>query len=116
MNIYPNAYLKSVQQITIQFLEEHKIKALILDVDNTLIDYYKNLSNNVIEWAEELKRQGIPLAEDTEDRSNIIFSGAESILYGCNPNDITEVVEEIKQWISETKSNYPNYFITGECQ
>lgn len=64
----------------------------------------------------ELKRQGIPLAEDTEDRSNIIFSGAESILYGCNPNDITEVVEEIKQWISETKSNYPNYFITGECQ
>lgn len=64
----------------------------------------------------ELKRQGIPLAEDTEDRSNIIFSGAESILYGCNPNDITEVVEEIKQWISETRSNYPNYFITGECQ
>lgn len=63
----------------------------------------------------ELKRQGIPLAEDTEDRSNIIFSGAESILYGCNPNDITEVVEEIKQWISETKSNYPRYFITGEC-
>lgn len=61
MNIYPNAYLKSVHQITIQFLEEHKIKALILDVDNTLIDYYKNLSNNVIEWAEELKRQGIKL-------------------------------------------------------
>lgn len=44
MNIYPNAYLKTVTDITIDFLEKNKINALILDVDNTLIDYYKNLS------------------------------------------------------------------------
>ena len=61
MNIYPNAYLENVQEITIQFLMENKIKALILDVDNTLIDYYKNLSNEVIKWAHELQGQGIKL-------------------------------------------------------
>ena len=59
MIFYPNAYLSSVQEITIQFLIENKIKALILDVDNTLIDYYKNLSEDVVNWANELQGQGI---------------------------------------------------------
>ena len=61
MNIYPKAYLNKVQDITIQFLIENKIKALILDVDNTLIDYYKNLSDDVIEWAHSLQGQGIKM-------------------------------------------------------
>ena len=61
MNIYPKAYMNKVQDITIQFLIENKIKALILDVDNTLIDYYKNLSNDVVEWARSIQGQGIKL-------------------------------------------------------
>ena len=61
MNIYPNAYLKKVQDINIEFLMKNNIKALILDVDNTLIDYYKNLSEDVIKWASEMKGQGIKL-------------------------------------------------------
>lgn len=61
MNIYPKAYFKCVQEITIQFLIENKIKALILDIDNTLIDYYKNLSDEVIEWANNLQGQGIKM-------------------------------------------------------
>lgn len=60
-NIYPNAYLKSVQDITIGFLMKNKIKALILDVDNTLIDYYRNLSDDVVKWATELQGQGLRL-------------------------------------------------------
>ena len=61
MNIYPNAYLNKVQDINIEFLMKNNIKALILDVDNTLIDYYKNLSDEVIKWANEMKDQGIKL-------------------------------------------------------
>lgn len=61
MNIYPNAYLKSVQDITMQFLMKNKIKALILDVDNTLIDYYRNMSDDVVKWARELKGHGLRL-------------------------------------------------------
>ena len=61
MNIYPKAYLKNVQEITIQFLMENNIKALILDVDNTLIDYYKNLSEETIKWAHDLQGQGIKM-------------------------------------------------------
>ena len=61
MLIYPNSYLKNVQEITIDFLKKNQIKALILDVDNTLIDYYKKLSDDIIRWAENLKGQGIIL-------------------------------------------------------
>ena len=61
MLIHPNAYLNNVKEITIEFLKKNDIKALILDVDNTLIDYYKNLSEEVVTWANELKSQGIKL-------------------------------------------------------
>lgn len=59
--LYPNIYLNKVQDIEIQTLIKNKIKLLILDVDNTLIDYYKNLSEEVINWAKEMKGQGIKL-------------------------------------------------------
>ena len=61
MLIYPNAYLKNVQKITIDFLNKNNIKALILDVDNTLIDYYKNLSEDVVKWARSLQDKGIKM-------------------------------------------------------
>ena len=60
-SLYPNIYLNKVEEITIQTLIKNKIKLLILDVDNTLIDYYKNLSEEVINWAKEMKGQGIKL-------------------------------------------------------
>lgn len=60
-NIYPNLYYTKVEEITIQELIKNKIKLLILDVDNTLIDYYKNLSDSVINWSKEMKGQGIKL-------------------------------------------------------
>ena len=61
MTLKPNAYFKNVQEITIKFLLKKKIKALILDVDNTLIDYNKNLSDSVLKWAYELQGQGIKM-------------------------------------------------------
>ena len=61
MLIYPKAYFKSVDKITIEFLKENEIKALILDVDNTLIDYYKNMSDTTKNWAKSLKEKGIKL-------------------------------------------------------
>ena len=61
MILYPKAYFKKVEQITKEFLQKNKINALILDVDNTLIDFNKNLSQEVINWAKQLKQTGIKL-------------------------------------------------------
>ena len=61
MLIYPNSYFKKIQEITIEFLQKNKIKALILDMDNTLIDYKKNMPKEIEKWAKELKGQGTKL-------------------------------------------------------
>lgn len=59
--LYPDSYFDKVQDITIRFLMKNKIKALVLDVDNTLIDYDKNLSEEIINWSKELQGQGIKM-------------------------------------------------------
>ena len=61
MKLYPNVYFTCVQDIKIDFLIKNKIKALILDVDNTLIDYNKNLSDEIVEWSKLLQGQGIKM-------------------------------------------------------
>ena len=59
--IYPKLYLNKVEDITVEILSENKIKALILDVDNTLIDINKNLSKEIIDWAMNLRGHGFRL-------------------------------------------------------
>lgn len=59
MLFYPNIYLDSVKDVTIDFLNKNNIKALILDVDNTILDFDKNIPEGVEKWCEDLKRQGI---------------------------------------------------------
>jgi len=61
MILYPKEHFNNVREISMEFLQKNNIKALILDVDNTLIDYDKNLSEETIKWAEELKEKGIKL-------------------------------------------------------
>ena len=73
MKIYPNAYFKRVEDITVEFLNKHKIKALLLDVDNTLVDYTKKMTESVIKWAKDLKGQGVKLyiLSNTNDKTKI---------------------------------------------
>ena len=73
MNIYPDAYFKRVEEINVEFLNKHKIKALLLDVDNTLVDHTKKMTESVIKWAKELKGQGVKLyiLSNTNDKQKI---------------------------------------------
>lgn len=59
MIFYPKGYFNKVSEISLEYLKENNIKGLILDVDNTLIDYYKNISEDTINWAKTLKQSGI---------------------------------------------------------
>lgn len=61
MIFYPRDYFKSVTEITYPYLKENNIKALILDVDNTLIDYNKTLSLDIIEWANNMQKKHIQM-------------------------------------------------------
>ena len=59
--IYPDIYLKKVEDITPELLTEKKIKALILDVDNTLIDMKEQVSETIVQWAMNLRGHGFKL-------------------------------------------------------
>lgn len=61
MNLYPKMYLKNVMEITEQLLAEKNIKGLILDIDNTLIDYDKKIPEGIEEWCTNLKEKGIKM-------------------------------------------------------
>lgn len=61
MILYPNEYFNNVREIDINFLKENNIRALILDVDNTLIDFYKKMPDGTKQWSSRLKENGIKL-------------------------------------------------------
>lgn len=57
--IYPREYVDNVRKISIDLLKKNNIKGLILDVDNTLIDFSKNMPDGTKEWINKVKEQGI---------------------------------------------------------
>ena len=59
MLFYPDFYCNNVRDVKLELLKENNIKGIILDVDNTLVDYYKKFEEGTIEWVNELKKSGI---------------------------------------------------------
>lgn len=59
MKIYPKLYCEKITDITIEYLEENNIKALILDVDNTLLDFDLKIVDGLVPWYENMKKNGI---------------------------------------------------------
>lgn len=59
MNIYPDLYLESVTNINATLLKKNNLAGLILDVDNTLIDFERRMPAGIQECIEGLKQNGI---------------------------------------------------------
>lgn len=59
MNIYPKLYCKKVTDIQIDYLEKNNIKGILLDVDNTLLDFDLKIVDGLDEWYEKIKEKNI---------------------------------------------------------
>ncbi|WP_027876207.1 YqeG family HAD IIIA-type phosphatase [Meiothermus cerbereus] len=59
----PGAQLNSVTQITPAWLQERGLKAVLLDLDNTLVPYktYGEAPEGLLTWLQSLKNAGIPV-------------------------------------------------------
>ena len=59
MNFYPNEYIENIEDISINFLKKNNIKGIIIDSDNTVIDFDKKVPERIKKWCENLKKEGI---------------------------------------------------------
>ena len=57
MLLYPKLYYKNVQSIDLDELDRLKIKGIILDVDNTLIDYKRVMPDEIKIWVDKAKNK-----------------------------------------------------------
>ena len=57
----PKARFDKITDIDVKFLKENGIKAVILDVDNTLINLDKEPLYNIEKWIENLKKENIKI-------------------------------------------------------
>lgn len=59
MEIYPKLYCKRVTDISIEYLEKNNIKGILLDVDNTLLDFDLKIVDGLKQWYEKIKENNI---------------------------------------------------------
>lgn len=91
LKLVPNLILDSVLQITPELLKKNDIKAIILDVDNTLTKHgSQDLSEEIKNWLEGLKKDNILLmivSNNTDKRIKPFANkiGIEYIAMGLKP-------------------------------
>lgn len=91
MILYPKHYCQRITDINIDFLKKNNIKALILDVDNTLIDMDKKFVEGLEEWHKSICNAGIKTiilsnSNKIDKVSNVAKTlGIEYIYFGTKP-------------------------------
>ena len=58
---YPNYVFESVEKIPYEVLEKEKIKLIIFDMDNTLVDNKYTYTEELKEWMQHIKDKGVKL-------------------------------------------------------
>ncbi len=61
MILYPKKYVNSVKDISYEFLKENNIHALVIDMDNTLIDFNLKILDGAKQWCDSLREKGIKI-------------------------------------------------------
>lgn len=92
MSIFtPNLYLNNLTDITLDLLQEHGIKGLVLDVDNTLtLHNSQEVLQAVLDWLEQMKQAGILLTIVSNNTEKRVAPLAERldllhVSMGCKP-------------------------------
>lgn len=91
MSLIPDIILGSYADLTVSFLKERDIRALVLDVDNTLIPYEETEPPAAVRaWLEELKAAGISVAFVSNNHRPRLETfnatlGYPAYAHGCKP-------------------------------
>ena len=61
MIFYPKSYFNKIVDIDVNFFIEKNIKAVLLDIDNTILDKRHNMVQGLEEWVKTLKENNIKI-------------------------------------------------------
>ena len=61
MIFYPKSYFNKIVDIDVNFFIEKNIKAVLLDIDNTILDKRHNMVQGLEEWVKTLKKNNIKI-------------------------------------------------------
>ncbi len=82
----PTFWLKSVLQINADFLEKNHVKALVLDMDNTLSMHGNPAAEEgVTEWLDEMRALGIKMRVVSNNTNKRVALGLEFTANGAKP-------------------------------
>ena len=80
MSLLPDKIFNTFDEITVEFLMQNGIVALILDVDNTLIPYEEEVPRpKVLAWLKELDEAGIKVSFVTNNHEKRLLRFNESL-------------------------------------
>ena len=80
MSLIPDMIFNTFDELTVEFLKQNGISALILDVDNTLIPYEEAVPRpKVLEWLKELEKAGIKAAFVTNNHAKRLLTFNEGL-------------------------------------
>lgn len=87
---FPNQYEDKISNIDIEKLMRKGIKGLLIDIDNTLIDYYENIEKDTKKWINSAKGKGLQmylLSNNNKKRVDKIgkMVGLNGIHYAAKP-------------------------------
>ena len=91
MLLKPDIKLRGITSITAELLNKHNIKALLLDVDNTMSTHHGTiLTDGLLEWIANMQQEGIKLMvlSNSKKRRIAPFAariGLPFISLGCKP-------------------------------
>ncbi len=80
MSLVPDKILSAFDELSVEYLKENGISALILDVDNTLIPYEETAPRPaVVAWLNEMTAAGIKIAFVTNNHKKRLLAFNETI-------------------------------------
>lgn len=59
--LFPDKHVKKVEDISYDELQRKNIKAILLDIDNTIINYEREIKEPVVEWINKSKTYNIEI-------------------------------------------------------
>lgn len=59
MIFYPKSYFNNILEIDIEYLLKNNIKAILLDIDNTILDTENNMLEGLEDWVKNAQEKGI---------------------------------------------------------